>query len=82
MKTTIDIPSVLLEDAQALARHEGTTLKALTEEALRKLIAERRARRGGYRLEDRSVGGNGLNPDLRAAGWERIRALVYEGRGD
>ena len=43
MKTTIDIPDSLLAEVQELARRDGTTLKALTHEALRKVLAERKA---------------------------------------
>lgn len=82
MKTTIDIPESLLAEAQDLARREGTTLKALTQEGLRKIIAEKSARKKKFRLRDASVGGGWLNPEFEGPdGWERIRALIYEGRG-
>lgn len=40
MKTTVDIPDALAEEARKLASREGTTLKVLIEQGLRKVIAE------------------------------------------
>ena len=80
MKTTIDIPDSLLAEVQELARRDGTTLKALTHEALRKVLAERKAPKK-FRLGDGSVGGQGLQPEFQGASWEKIRAAIYEGRG-
>ena len=51
MKTTVDITDWLLAEAQKVARREGTTLKALTEEGLRKVLAEKK-RREAFRLRD------------------------------
>jgi hypothetical protein len=82
MKTTIDIADSLLAEAQEVARQEGTTLKALTQEGLRNVIAERKRRQKRFKLRDASVGGHGLNPEFRDASWERIREEIYEsGRG-
>ena len=80
MKTTIHIPDNLLEEARKLARRDRTTLKALVEQGLRHVIAERR-RRGHFRLRDASFKGEGLNPQLAGVSWEQIHSLVYEGRG-
>lgn len=80
MKTTIDISEPLLEEARRTATREGITLRALVEQGLRQVIAER-ARRKPFRLRDASVGGEGLRPELRDAGWDQIRDIIYEGRG-
>jgi hypothetical protein len=80
MKTTIDIPEPLLDEARKTAAREGTTLRSLVEQGLRQVIAER-ARRKPFRLRDASVGGEGLRPELRDAGWDQIRDIIYEGRG-
>ena len=80
MKTTIQIPDGLLEEARAIAAKENTTLKALFEEGLRKVISER-MRKKPFQLKKASFKGNGLQPDLAGASWERIRELSYEGRG-
>lgn len=81
MKTTIDIPDALLAEAQELARRERTTLKALTQEGLRKVIAEKKAKKKPFKLRDCSVGGDGLTDEFKNASWEQIRDAIYEGRG-
>jgi hypothetical protein len=80
MKTTIEISDVVLENAKALAAREGTTVRALVEDALRQLLRGRRAS-SGFRLRDASVDGDGLRPEFQNAGWERIREAVYEEGG-
>jgi hypothetical protein len=80
MKTTVEISDALLDEARKLAAREGTTVRALIEQGLRRVLAERR-RRGAFRLRKASFRGHGLQPDLAGAPWERIRDLVYEGRG-
>jgi hypothetical protein len=79
MKTTVDIADGLLQEAREIARGEGITLKALIEEGLRAAIA-RRAGRAKFTLEDASVGGDGLQPEVNTASWEEIRALAYGDR--
>ena len=80
MKTTVQIPDTLCEDARKVAQRERITLKALIEEGLRRIIADRK-RRSVFRLRKASFKGNGLRPDLAGASWEKIRELTYEGRG-
>jgi predicted nucleic acid-binding protein len=58
MKTTLDIPDPLLREARKIAARERTTLRALVEQGLRKVIAERKATRP-FRLRDASFGGRG-----------------------
>jgi hypothetical protein len=81
MKTTVHISDPLLEEAKALAAKEGTTLRELVEAGLRHVVAERRRRHRRFTLRDASFAGNGLQPEFRDAGWERIRDAVYEGHG-
>jgi hypothetical protein len=80
MKTTIQIPDSLFEEARKVARRDGTTLKTLVEQGLRRVIAERR-KRAKFRLRRASFKGEGLQPHLAGASWEQIRDLSYEGRG-
>jgi hypothetical protein len=76
MKTTVEISDSLLREARQVAREQGVTLRSLIEEGLRSVLGERsRAKR--YTLPDRSVDGEGLQPSVRGAGWEEIRALAY-----
>ena len=80
MKTTIQIPDSLFEEARRLAHREQTTLKALVEQGLRRIISERKQRKA-FGLRKATFKGNGLQPHLAAASWEQIRDLSYEGRG-
>jgi hypothetical protein len=80
MKTTIEIPDSLFHEARRLAQREHTTLKALVEQGLRRALAERKTQRG-FHLRDASFKGKGLHPDMQGASWERIRDVIYEGRG-
>jgi hypothetical protein len=80
MKTTIDIPDPVLSAARKLAEQEGTTVKALVELGLRKVLAEKRST-VAFRLRDATFKGKGLRPELEVMSWERLRALAYEGRG-
>jgi hypothetical protein len=80
MKTTVEIPDPLAEEAKAVARREKTTLRALIETGLRQVLRDRR-RRSRFRLRDASFGGQGLQPEFREGDWHRIREAAYEGRG-
>jgi len=81
MKTTLDISDPLLRDARRLAAREGTTLRALVEQGLRHVVAVKR-QPASFRLRKITFRGRGLRPELREAGWERIRGLIYEDRGE
>lgn len=80
MKTTVDIPQSLLADAKKLATKNRTTVKALIEEGLRKVIDDQQ-RSGDFRLRKASFKGKGLQADMEGASWETIRERAYEGRG-
>ena len=80
MKTTVEIPDPLAEEAKSVARREKTTLRALIETGLRQVLRDRR-RRARFRLRDASFGGQGLQPGFRDGDWQRIREAAYEGHG-
>ena len=80
MKTTLDISDPLLREARKIAARERTTLRALVEQGLRRVLAEK-ARKPAFRLRKASFKGRGLRPELADAGWDRLRDLAYEGRG-
>lgn len=80
MKTTVEIPDPLLEQARRLAEKEGTTLKALVERGLRSVV-ESRSSAKPFRLRRASFRGRGLRPATRGLSWEMLRELAYEGRG-
>lgn len=80
MKTTIELPDELIEQARRLAREEGATLRALVEEGLqRSLEARRRAVR--HKLDFPSYGGSGLTDEFQGVPWSRIRDEIYRERG-
>ncbi len=80
MKTTVEIHDSLLNEARRVAAREGRTVRALVEEGLRKVLAERK-KSAAFRLRRASFKGEGLQPDVAGASWERIREMTYEGRG-
>lgn len=80
MKTTVEISDALLSAAKSTAADEGTTVRALIEEALRRLLDERRSRRK-FRLRKASFKGKGLQPGMIEGDWDQVRDLIYEGRG-
>lgn len=80
MKTTVEIPDPILAQVRKVASQEGTTVRALIEEGLRKVLGERAAE-GEFRLRKASFKGKGLQPELRDASWDRIRDAAYQGRG-
>lgn len=80
MKTTIDIADSVLDAARALAVQQSTTLRALVEEGLRRVVEERRDR-CRFVLRRASVGGQGMSPEMVEGGWEAVRDAAYRGRG-
>jgi len=80
MKTTVDLPQSLLEEAKKLAANHRTTVKALIEEGLRRVIGEHQ-RPGKFRLRKATFKGEGLQPDMEGASWETMRERAYEGHG-
>jgi CRISPR/Cas system-associated protein Csm6 len=80
MNTIVEIPDSLLDEVRELASAEGTTVKAVVEEGLRKILTERK-QRGSFRLRKATFRENGLQPHVKAASWQRVRDLAYEGRG-
>ena len=81
MKTTIDIADPVLIDARKVAADEGTTLRALVEQGLRQVVAEKKRRKPKCRLKLVTFRGEGLQPEFKNASWDEIRDLSYE-RGE
>ncbi len=77
MKTSIQIPNSLFEEARKLAHQERTTLKALMEEGLRRITSGLKKRKG-FHLHKTTFKGNGNQPHLEDASWNRIRELSHE----
>ena len=80
MKTTIDIADPLLDEARQFAASQGTTVRALAESGLRRVLADQPSA-SAFRLRRITFKGDGLQPELEGAPWQRIFDLAYEGRG-
>ncbi len=80
MKTTVYIPDTILKEARRIAALEHTTVKALVEEGLRRIIDDRKQKKT-FRLRKATFKGNGLQADIAGASWEKIREISYQGRG-
>jgi hypothetical protein len=80
MKTTIDLPETLLDEARRAAAARSTTVKALVESGLRRELKEL-AKAPSFRLRDASFTGRGLRPEVAGAEWESLRELAYGERG-
>lgn len=80
MKTTVEIADSLLRDARKVAARERTTLRALVEQGLRHVVAEKK-QGSSFRPRKATFKGRGLHPEFEDAGWDSLRALIYEGRG-
>jgi hypothetical protein len=76
MKTTVEINDPLLREARKLAARENTTLRALIEEGLHLVLAEKKQK--PFRLRRASFRGRGLRPELKNASWSEIRAMSYQ----
>ena len=80
MKTTIEISDSLLEEARRLASRERSTLRALIEDGLRRLLREKKSKQT-FRLRKATFRGEGLQPGTAEGGWTRIRDLIYQDPG-
>ena len=80
MKTTIEIADDLFARTQAKARRDKTTFRALAEQGLRQVLEEPR-RKAGRLSRLVTSRGNGLTPEFKRAGWDRLRDEIYRERG-
>lgn len=81
MKATVEISDQTFEEARRVAAEEGTTLRALVEDGLRRVLAERRNRRAGFTLRKVTFGGEGLSAEFAQAAWADLRDAAYRGHG-
>ncbi len=78
MKTTVEIPDSLFQEAKACAEARGVPFRRILEEGLRAVI-QAQEMAGRFRLRDGSFG----EPGGRVAKpWASIRETIYEGRGE
>ena len=79
MKTTVEIPDALFQEAKEFAESRGVPFRQVVEEGLRGVIQQGRQPRKRFRLRDGSFDGQGLQAALP---WSDIRAAIYHGRGE
>ena len=79
MKTTIDINDELARKAKTMATRQGTTFRSIVEHGLR-LALQDASRSKAYRLDDKSVQGNGFQEEFRERSWPEIREAAYGDR--
>lgn len=79
MKTTVNLPDPLLDEAQKAARRDGVTVKELLEVSLQRELKRReREARAPFRLREFSVEGEGVRSEVREGDWFD---LIYPGSG-
>jgi hypothetical protein len=81
MKTTIDIPDSLFEEAKRVAQERKTTFKVICDTALRQYLSREKTLGKLFKLRDGSFKGEGLQPGIEEGNWEQIRDMIYEGHG-
>jgi hypothetical protein len=76
MKTTIDIHDELLSRAKRHARETGSTLRAVVEDGLRRVLDSAGPARQ-YVLPDLRVGDPTAHDPLEHYSWPELRELIY-----
>lgn len=76
MRTTIEINDALARQVRALMAKRKTTLRALVEEGLRRVVEESRSPRS-FEMRDASAGEGGLAEGVHDATWETLGKLLY-----
>jgi hypothetical protein len=79
MKTTVDLPDSLFQEAKACAESRGMSFRQIMEEGLRAVI-QSTGKPGRFRLRDGSFGRAGSRGTQHT--WPAIRETIYEGRGE
>ena len=79
MKTTVDLPDGLLRDAKRVAAREKTTLRALIERGLRRVVNARQPAR--FSLRNAAFQGDGIVAERSLDDWDTIRDLSYSEPG-
>ncbi len=78
MKTTVEISDALIDRARRYARRQGTSVRALIEEGLRRVLDSEEPA-AAYQLSDCSVGAAGKPNPLETLSWQDLRHEMYGG---
>ncbi len=79
MKTTVEISDGLLREVKHIAAAERTSVRALIETGLRRVVSEHKTS-PSQALRDASYGSGGMDPEFEAGGWSTVRDAIYERR--
>ena len=78
MRTTVRLDEELMRDAKRAAAESGKTLTALIEDALREVLARRKAPRSRKPVEIPTFGGDGLQPGVDISSYAALVDLMEE----
>ena len=81
MKTTVEIADDLLYRIQALARRQNRSLRSLMEEGLRLLLSRERQPKEKTLPPLVTFRGKGRVADFEGVEWDKVRDVIYRGRG-
>ena len=79
MKITLDISDPLLREARKLATRERTTLCALVEQGLRRVVVEWQ-HTSSFTIRKASFKGRGLRAEMADASFEKLRNFANDAR--
>ena len=77
MKTTVEISDSLFKEVKRYAAERGITFREVLEASLRENLTHSTRRKKPFKLRDASVKGRAM----LITDWDRIKELMYEGRG-
>ena len=75
-KTTIELPDDLAEQARLCAAQQGTSMRSLVEDALRRELKLRASAQDWTPRADGVVTGKGLTEAAAAMSWAEIREIA------
>lgn len=81
VKTTVNLPRGLMEEARIVAREGRTTLRGLVEAGLRRELRLRANASAPFKLRDGSFRGEGVQPGIDLSDWDQMLSLIYGDRG-
>jgi hypothetical protein len=78
MKTTVELPEELLQQAKEYAARMGIPMREVIERGLQLALQSKKTSRRPFRLKTITTKGEGLACD---GDWSTIRSFIYEGHG-
>ena len=77
MRTTIEINDALAARAKILMAKRGTTMRALVEEGIRRVVEADATEAETFALRDASAGAGGLREGVDDLGWDTMSRFLY-----